>query len=152
VPGTRAARPRAQARRPVGLGQLVRWGAVISVVLLAFSAVIGGFGVLAFGALAALWALGVAWIIVYGPPSVDRRVLRVYGEQALRTWRETARASLRVTADRGGSLRRDLAGRVAASRSRLSSRRDDHRGPEPAGRPTTPPSVQVGSGQPGRHG
>ncbi|WP_261570406.1 hypothetical protein [Frankia gtarii] len=65
---------------------MIGWGLVASVALLVVFAVLGAFGVLAFGALAGLWALGVAWIIIFGPPAFDRRVLRTYGR--------TVRASL----------------------------------------------------------
>ncbi|WP_423748052.1 hypothetical protein, partial [Frankia canadensis] len=102
---------------PVGLGRLVRWGLVASVVLLALSALVGGFGVLAFGALAALWALAIAWIIVFGPPAVDGHALRARGEHTLRNGGRTARTSLRAVGAKGDALRRDLAGRAAARRT-----------------------------------
>ncbi|WP_163553444.1 hypothetical protein [Candidatus Frankia alpina] len=49
-------------------------------------AVLGAFGALAFGALAGLWALGVAWIMIFGPPTFDRHVLRTYRRSARPTW------------------------------------------------------------------
>jgi len=47
-----------------------------SVALLILFAVIGAFDVFAFGALAGLWALGVTWFLIFGPPVIDSRVLR----------------------------------------------------------------------------
>ncbi|WP_462203186.1 hypothetical protein [Frankia sp. CcWB3] len=51
-------------------------GLAASVLLLVGFAMIGAFNVFAFGALAGLWALGIAWIMVLGPRAIDRRVVR----------------------------------------------------------------------------
>ncbi|WP_261558636.1 hypothetical protein [Frankia tisae] len=134
---TRAARPAARraaaparppaARRgpaePISPGRLIGWGLVASVALLVVFAILGAFGVLAFGALAGLWALGVAWIIIFGPPAFDRRVLRTYGRAA-----------------RAGQAARAPGGFGAASVSRADRRPADHpkRSAASGGRPARP--------------
>ncbi|WP_256804496.1 hypothetical protein [Frankia sp. ACN10a] len=85
-----------------------------------FFALLGAFGVLTFGALAGLWALGVAWIMIFGPPTFDRRVVHTY--------RQAARASL---VDAGSAALRFLR---SSGRSLGSSVRSAHRaGPQRAG-------------------
>ncbi|WP_152989931.1 hypothetical protein [Frankia sp. ACN1ag] len=80
-----SARPPAARRgpaEPISLGRLIGWGLAASVAFLVFFALLGAFGVLAFGALAGLWALGVAWIMIFGPPTFDRRVVHTYSQAA----------------------------------------------------------------------
>ncbi len=103
--GPTAATAAAGTVAPVSVRQLVNCGLVASVLFLLFFAALGAFGVLAFGALAALWSLGVAWVIIFGPPAVDGRMLRdqyeelrVSGARALRAHGGKARSSLRETA------------------------------------------------------
>ncbi|MCL9797436.1 hypothetical protein, partial [Frankia sp. AgKG'84/4] len=105
MPGPTAVPAVAGTVAPVSVRRLVHCGLVASVAFLLFFAALGAFGVLAFGALAALWSLGVAWIIIFGPPAVDGRMLReqyedlrVSGARALRTHGGKVRSSLRGTA------------------------------------------------------
>ncbi|MCM3887116.1 hypothetical protein [Frankia sp. R82] len=71
----------------------MRWGLVASVVLLVLFSLVGGFGALAFGAIAALWSLAVGWVIVFGPPTTatvpDRHVLVHQARAALGGWSRT---------------------------------------------------------------
>ncbi|MCL9762002.1 hypothetical protein [Frankia sp. AiPa1] len=82
---------------PISLRRLIAWGLAASVVLLVLFSLVGGFGALAFGAIAALWSLAVAWIIVFGPPSAatlpDRRDLLHHTRSALGGWAPATRDS-----------------------------------------------------------
>lgn len=66
-------------------------GLAASVLLLVGFAMIGAFNVFAFGALAGLWALGIAWIMVLGRRAIDRRVVRARLREALRGVRRRRR-------------------------------------------------------------
>ncbi|MCK9875625.1 hypothetical protein MXD59_07550 [Frankia sp. Ag45/Mut15] len=75
---------------PISLRRLLSWGLAVSAVLLLLFSLMGGFGALAFGAIAALWALAVGWVIVFGPPTAatvpQRRVLVQRARTALDGW------------------------------------------------------------------
>ncbi|MCM3924310.1 hypothetical protein ND748_21895, partial [Frankia sp. AiPs1] len=136
-PTRRPATRRGRAE-PVSLGRLIGWGLAASVAFLVISVPLGGFGPLAFGALAGLWALGVAWIIIFGPPTFDRLVLHSYGRAARASLGDAGSATLRYLRSSSRSLGSSV--RSARRPARLQRVRQSPRAAtQPAARAATQP-------------